>query len=547
MMTPDRTGRLRPLDLLLLALLAAALFLPGQSALPPLDRDESRYAVAVTQMLTTGDLIDIRYQETARWLQPAGIYWLQSLSVTLFGAMGEIWAHRVVSLLGAISAVLLTAWLGARLFGRDAGIMAGAMLSACLVLGVEARMAKIDATMLAVVIVAQAALLWLYLDRTARPALIAATLWAALGVGLMLKGPVPTMVTVLTAIAITLWNRDASWLKRLRAAWGVPLMLAIVLPWLLAIVIRTEGAFLSEAIGHSMLGKVAEGQQGHGAPPGYHLLAFSLAFWPASLFIVLALPWVWANRQDKVVRALVCWVVPTWVVFEIVVTKLPHYTLPTYPALAILAGAALSAGAVRLPEGRWRWLGIAIVGVWVTVAAALAGFGPVLAFVVDSQVDWLAVAATLVALGLMALAVRFLWRADLRRCLAASIGAAATIWIVTFGHTFPGIHALWLSPRIAEAAAAAVTCRDPVLVTQPYHEPSLVFLHGPFRTRLVTSAAQAAAAFREAPCAVAAMGAREEAAFLAAVGEELRRVGTVEGRNYSNARFYRVTIFARIQ
>ncbi len=351
-MTPDPSSRLRAADLLLLAAFALALFLPGLAELPPFDRDESRYAVAVTQMVASGDLIDIRYQDQPRWLQPAGIYWLQSLSVSLFGAPGEIWAHRVVSLSGAVLSVLLTAWLGARLFGRLAGMAAGAMLAACLVLNVEARMAKIDATMLVAVLAAQSALLLLYLQRTARPALAAAVLWVALGAGLMLKGPIPTMVTVLTAAAISLWNRDASWLKRLRAAWGVPLMLAIVLPWLLAIVIRTEGAFLSEAIGHSMLGKVADGQQGHGAPPGYHLLAFSVAFWPAALFLVLALPWVWANRQDARVRALVCWVVPTWLVFEIVATKLPHYTLPTYPALAILAGAALAAGALRLPQGR---------------------------------------------------------------------------------------------------------------------------------------------------------------------------------------------------
>ena len=90
---------------------------------------------------------------------------------------------------------------------------------------------------------------------------------------------------------------------------------------------------------------------------------------------------------------------------------------------------------------------------------------------------------------------------------AASIGAAATIWIVTFGHTLPGIRALWLSPRIAEAAAAAATCPDPVLVSLPYHEPSLVFLHGPYRTRLAHTPDQAAAAFREAACAVAAIGA----------------------------------------
>jgi 4-amino-4-deoxy-L-arabinose transferase-like glycosyltransferase len=546
-MTPDLSSRLRATDLLLLAAFALALFLPGLAGLPPFDRDESRYAVAVTQMVTSGDLIDIRYQDQPRWLQPAGIYWLQSLSVALFGALGEIWAHRVVSLSGAVASVLLTAWLGARLFGRLAGIAAGAMLAACLVLTVEARMAKIDATMLVAVLAAQSALLLLYLDRTSRPALAAAVLWVALGVGLMLKGPIPTMVTVLTAAAISLWNREAAWLKRLCAHWGVPLMLAIVLPWLLAIVIRTEGAFLSEAIGHSMLGKVAEGQQGHGAPPGYHLLAFSVAFWPASLFFVLALPWVWANRQDRLVRALVAWVVPTWVVFEIVATKLPHYTLPTYPALAILAGAALAAGALRLPQGRWRWLGSAILGVWLLVASALALFGPVLAFLVERRVDWLAVAAALVALGLMALAVRMLWRADARRCLAASVGAAATIWIVTFGHTLPGVRTLWLSPRIAEAAAAATTCRNPLLVTMPYHEPSLVFLHGPYRTRLATSPEQAAAAFRTAPCAVAAMGEREAPGFLAALGEELRPAAVIEGWNYSNGRFYRITVFTRPQ
>ncbi|MCS6933225.1 MAG: glycosyltransferase family 39 protein [Acetobacteraceae bacterium] len=544
-MTPDASARLRPLDLALLAALALALFLPGQAGLPPLDRDESRYAVAVTQMVTTGDLIDIRYQDQPRWLQPAGIYWLQSLAVTLSGGIGQISAHRLVSLAGAVLSVLLAAWLGARLYGRQAGIAAGAMLAACLVLNVEARMAKIDATMLAAVLAAQSALLLLYLDRAARPALAAAVLWVALGVGLMLKGPIPTMVTVLTAAAISLWNRDAAWLRRLRAHWGVPLMLAIVLPWLLAIVIRTEGAFLSEAIGHSMLGKVADGQQGHGAPPGYHLLAFSVAFWPASLFFVLALPWVWANRHEKAVRALLCWVVPTWVVFEIVATKLPHYTLPTYPALAILAGAALSAGALGLPAGRWRWLGRVILGVWLVVAAALALFGPVLAFLAERRVNWLAVAAAVATVGLTALALRLLGRAEMRRALAASLGAAAVVWVVTFGHTLPGIRALWLSPRIAEAAAAAAPCRDPLLITQPYHEPSLVFLHGPYRTRLVTGAAQAAAAFRAAPCAVAAMGEREEAAFLAALGEELRRAAVIEGRNYSNGRFYRIAILVR--
>ncbi|MDP3382203.1 MAG: glycosyltransferase family 39 protein, partial [Phenylobacterium sp.] len=61
-----------------LLLLAAALVIlaPGLTGLPPVDRDESRYAVATTQMLATGDFVDIRFQEQPRYLQPAGVYWL---------------------------------------------------------------------------------------------------------------------------------------------------------------------------------------------------------------------------------------------------------------------------------------------------------------------------------------------------------------------------------------------------------------------------------------------------------------------------------------
>ncbi|MFZ5730331.1 MAG: ArnT family glycosyltransferase, partial [Pseudomonadota bacterium] len=85
---------------LLLLAAALALFLPGFSTLPPVDRDESRYAVATTQMLKSGDFVDIRFQEDARHLQPAGAYWLQSATVAAFSdpEARAIWAHRLPSL-----------------------------------------------------------------------------------------------------------------------------------------------------------------------------------------------------------------------------------------------------------------------------------------------------------------------------------------------------------------------------------------------------------------------------------------------------------------
>ena len=80
-------SRLRPY--LLLVLLSAALFVPGQSGLPPSDRDESRYLQSTTQMFETGNFVDIRFQDQPRYLQPAGIYWLQAASVALFSKPGD--------------------------------------------------------------------------------------------------------------------------------------------------------------------------------------------------------------------------------------------------------------------------------------------------------------------------------------------------------------------------------------------------------------------------------------------------------------------------
>lgn len=66
-------------QLAILLIVAAVVFWPGQMTVPPVDRDESRYAQAATQMLETGDFIDIRLQDSPRHLQPAGIYWLQAI------------------------------------------------------------------------------------------------------------------------------------------------------------------------------------------------------------------------------------------------------------------------------------------------------------------------------------------------------------------------------------------------------------------------------------------------------------------------------------
>src|SRR2546430_2226660 len=99
--------------LLVVALLG---FLPGFFSVPPIDRDEARFAQATKQMVESGEYVDIRFQDEVRYKKPVGIYWLQARVVKTASALGfphaltTIWLYRIPSLIGATTAVLLTYW-----------------------------------------------------------------------------------------------------------------------------------------------------------------------------------------------------------------------------------------------------------------------------------------------------------------------------------------------------------------------------------------------------------------------------------------------------
>src|SRR5712692_7836716 len=142
----------------LLVGLCLFLYLPGIAAIPPLDRDEARFAQATRQMLETGDFLRIRFQDEARNKKPAGIYWLQAASVSAFSTpeATAIWPYRLPSLLGGIAAVLLTFAAGAALFtgapgSRRIAAIAAVLLASALGMVAEVHIAKTDAALLAAV------------------------------------------------------------------------------------------------------------------------------------------------------------------------------------------------------------------------------------------------------------------------------------------------------------------------------------------------------------------------------------------------------------
>ena len=115
-----------------LVLCGLVLFLPGFFNIPPIDRDEARFAQATKQMVESGDFVDIRFQDDVRYKKPVGIYWLQAAVVETASALGlpraqlRIWLYRIPSLIGAIGAVLLTYWTALAFVTRRGAIFAGA-------------------------------------------------------------------------------------------------------------------------------------------------------------------------------------------------------------------------------------------------------------------------------------------------------------------------------------------------------------------------------------------------------------------------------------
>ncbi|MCC7268396.1 MAG: glycosyltransferase family 39 protein, partial [Caulobacteraceae bacterium] len=463
----------------LAALIALIAGLPGVFAMPPLDRDESRFAQASAQMLQSGDYVVIRFLDEPRFKKPVGIHWLQAASVAALSSpeAREIWAYRIPSLLGAMLAAWACGWGARSFFGDRAGFLAGAILVASMLLSTEAFIAKTDAVLCGLTTLALAALGRLYNQAregplAGRPA--RAFLWLGIAGAALVKGPVGPLVVALALIALVLVDRDRAWVRKLGWGWGLIAILGIVGPWAVAVTVATDGAFWTTAFGGDLAPKLVGGHETHGAPPGLHTLLAPVLLFPATLLLPAAL-WVgWTRRGEPGVRFALCWLIPGWLMFELLPTKLVHYPLPLYGALAWLMAAALAQ-----PLARWpRWIG---AGLAVLVALALAGVVVALLAQFGDAPDVLpaAIAATLLAAAGIAGAVL-----QLRHRAARGLGAALALGIAGHGvlaaSLAPGLSPLWVSQRTVEAMRANTLAPRQGIVASPvavagYAEPSLVF------------------------------------------------------------------------
>lgn len=482
---------------LALVVLCAAVYLPGLAQVPPVDRDESRFAQASRQMFEaaawpadapvrlarpmfyTGGWVIPKHQERDRLNKPPLVYWLQAASAWVFtGGRPErdaMWMYRFPSAACAVGAVLIIWWLGRRVFDRRVALTAAAMLAVSPIVVWDAHQARADQLLLLCTTAAMAAL-WCVWRRVARGPVGASVgwaaplaLWVATGAGLLAKGPVTLMVVALSVVSLAVVTRRWVLLRAVRPGLGLVVMLAMTAPWLWAVAQHVGGVGVyAQTVFDEFFARGLRGsREGHFAPPGTHTVLLAVLFWPGSLFTLAAVvravgrarggaAWSGAWRGRDAELFLLAWLAPSWLVFELSLAKLPHYTLPLYPAVALLSARML----LEL-GGRWPDFGQRVgAAVWLVIGATLT-IGT-LAAVVWFNREAPAFPAVVSVIGLLAAAGGLLGAAcfvfkrwlPIRATLLAGVAWVVTV-AVGLTWTLPGWTDVWITPRVAAIVGPA--------------------------------------------------------------------------------------------
>ena len=530
-----------------LALILLFLYLPTSISMPTVDRDEARFAQASKQMVESGDLININFQDVPRHKKPIGIYWLQVASVKLFGDKSEIWIYRFPSVLGAILSCLLTFSLGSTLFNRRTGFVAALLFGSSPMLWTQAIQARADAVLLLAVMAAQLALMHVFVNRErpnqqgwGYPLLF----WVAHGFGILLKGPITLLASGLTVLTLVVVERRASWLRQLRPIRGTILMVLIALPWVIAIQKATQGDFLRKSLGQDFLPKIMSGMESHGAPPGTYILLSFVLFLPLLLACIPVSVSVWQQKKQKSVLFCLAWLVPFWLLMELVPTKLPHYVLPVFPALTLLfSHVIVDCWPVSL--GRWQQKGVfTCVALFSLICFLLAFVTIGLPFYFSGSFNGFELLASMALIG-GTVGLIILYRKGQERASFVSgvAGITGFLWII-FVAVLPAMSPLWVSQqmddRLSELVQSGVVSEETQVVCVGYSEPSAVFELGT-ETRLL-SAVDAAKALKLSG-GVAFVSTKSKQSFLDHLGESPQELGEIQGAHYSKGKGITLTIY----
>jgi 4-amino-4-deoxy-L-arabinose transferase-like glycosyltransferase len=357
----------KPVFLFLFFAGAVFLYASGNSSLPLIDRDEPRFAEASREMRQSGDYLVPRLNGEYRFDKPPLAYWSQVLAYDLLG--DNDFAARLPSVLFTALTALATSIFASRMLGPNAGLWAGLILATCLQLFIHARAAVADMPLLLFFLMAT----WSGWERLRNPSsrFWWWTYYLSLGLGFLAKGPV-ALLPILFAPLHALLCGSRYHFRTSSALLGGIVVLIVVGAWGIPAVFATHGEYLQVGLGKHVLQRSLQPMESHGGP-GFLGYLFFLPFYPVASFFSF-LPWciflplcvkrLWFQR-DADENYLLGVVAVVFLVFTMIQTKLPHYVLPAYPALAILV-------ARQIEPIRWKPI---ILGVTLLIYLTIAMIG----------------------------------------------------------------------------------------------------------------------------------------------------------------------------
>ena len=474
----------------LIILIILALF-SGQYSIPPIDRDEARFAQASSQMIQSGDYVNIKFQDEIRAKKPIGIYWLQAVSAKIFG-QEDIASYRIPSLLSSIITLVFFGLLTRLIFPLYQTLIVTLLFASSIVFMGEAHLAKTDATLLCLICVQQFFLLKIILhqENTFKVKYLYPILvWLTFSFGVLVKGPISIAILFPTVIAFCIIQKSISLIKSLRPIIGLFICTLVILPWFLAIDEATNGMFLQKAFQEDFFSKLESGQEGHGALPGTHLLTLSISIWPVATFLPCLILFSLQNRTNIIIKFLLCWILPFWVIIELIPTKLLHYPLPVLPAIAILA-----IGGLLQFKSNIKKIKSALVRKITYMSSILFSFGGIILsggiFYISSKFNiendnfltFFTILLVLIAIVIFILSHTLIFNfknlyLDISKSfyniLLAIIALASIFNIINYNFILPKLDYLHPSNAIIKILKKV---KADAVASSGYHEPSLVFL-----------------------------------------------------------------------
>ena len=324
------------------ALVAALATLPGLGTGTLWDNSETAYGEVAREILLTHNWVVMHFNGAPWFVQPPLYFWIAALFAKIFG-VGPF-ALRLPSALATIAMGAATGYATATLAGSRAGLYSALILSTSLMQAVLGRLAIMDALLDLAVAAGILALFRAFTGGRPVAAVIGAAI--AIGLGVLVKGPVALAIVVLVIVPWLVIERVAGTRLVAPPPWvwfaGLLVLVAIDAPWF-ALLARDAGpAALMRLIGHYTFGRYVGTIENQSGPVWYYVPVLILGFFPWIAFLpgAIALAWRTARVPDglaaHVARLALVWTVVPFVFFSFAQTKLPNYVALELPALAVL-------------------------------------------------------------------------------------------------------------------------------------------------------------------------------------------------------------------